>query len=96
MGRRGRGEVVRQIKAKVAQNRDRYTVHAIQEMLDEDVTKEDVRRVLSEGVLVAKLIHDPRGTRYIFRGPDLEGRGVEAVCRLLGDNVRIVTVYRVE
>ena len=66
------------------------------EMADEGITNDDVRRAIIEGSLKARQTRDPRGTRYVFLGPAMDGRQIEVVCRLIPDVVRIVTVYRIE
>lgn len=56
-------------------------------MIDEDVTPEDVRNAILAGSMRARQTGDVRGTRYVFRGPGVDGRMLDVVCRLIPRSV---------
>jgi hypothetical protein len=64
-------------------------------MSDDAFDDVDVSRALLKGLMVAKQTHGARGTRFVFRGPAVDARRMEVVCRIAGGGVRVVTVYRV-
>jgi hypothetical protein len=65
-------------------------------MLDEWITREDVVSAIMAGDLRARQRRGGRGTRYVIRGPGVNERTIEVVCRLLPGKVRIITVYRIK
>jgi len=73
----------------------RLTDHA-EEMDDEEILDADVVTAVLVGKLARKLTDDPRGPRYVMRGPGRDGRAIEVVCRLMRPRIRVLTVYRVE
>ncbi len=96
MTRRSARDVVREIKRKVQEGHYRLTDHALEEMDDEDILDADMLWAIRNGGLRARMTNDPRGARYVLRGTVPDGRELEAVCRLAGGKVRILTVYLVE
>jgi hypothetical protein len=95
MVRRRSSGGVRRLKQLVLTGAYRYTDHAWLELADEEISDLDVHVAIVRGHLSARMTHDIRGTRYIMRGPGVDGRLIEVVCRILGEKIRIVTVYRV-
>ena len=91
-----RSKALKTIKQRVADDFYHYTEHARQEMEDEDLSDADVKIAIRWGHLAARQTKGRRGTRYLVRGRATDGREVEAVCRLVPGEVRIVTVYEVE
>ena len=88
----------RRIRDAVRKGRYEFTLHALEEMDEDDLSESDVRSVLQRGRVMARLAGDPRGGRFVVQGtaghPD---RAVEVVCRFLpSDLLRIITVYRLE
>jgi len=88
----------RRIRDAVRRRRYELTLHALEEMDEDDLTEIDVRRVLSRGRRVVRMVDDPRGVRFVVRGPtDRMGCLAEVVCRFLPSGLlRIITAYRVE
>jgi len=85
----------RRIRQAVLAERYEFTLHALEEMDDDDLTETDVRQSLLDGQVVAKLTADPRGPRLVVRG-ELKARVVEVVVRFLPSGVlRVITVYLV-
>ena len=89
---------IKRIKRAVKEERYQFTMHALEEMDEDDLTEEEVRAVLLRGLLADELTDDPRGVRFVVRGlPPNEDREVEVVCRFLPSGLlRIITVYAVE
>jgi len=85
---------IKRIRRAIRKGRYEYTLHALEEMDDDDLTDRDVRWVLLNGVIEAELTHDPRGTRFVVRGMLRDLMEVEVVCRfLMSGSLRIITVY---
>ena len=96
MGRRIRNRTIALIREQVRSGACLYSLHAFDEMRDEDLLQADVERAVGAGVIVATLTRDDRGTRYAIRGPGLDGRPVGVICRILrSDRIRTVTVFRI-
>lgn len=93
---RHRGSVlVRRIKQCAQDGLLLFSDHARREMNDDDFDQTDVTSALLKGRVMARMTHGSRGTRYVLRGPAADGREMGVVCRIVGDEVRVVTVYRV-
>jgi len=89
---------IRRIRRAIREGRYEFTLHALEEMDEDDITEADVAQVIIAGSLVAKLTDDPRGTRFVVRGtPKDKDFDIEVVCRFLPSALmRIITVYTVE
>jgi hypothetical protein len=89
---------IRRIRGAVRQGRYEFTLHALEEMDEDDLSESDVRSVLRRGHVVARLAEDPRGARFVVRGtPHSSDAAVEVVCRFLPSGLlRIITIYPLE
>lgn len=89
--------IIRKIRQKIL-NRDYYlSSHAEDEMLNDDLERHDVERVVLTGKINRKLVGDIRGTRYRIEGSTKYGRKVRVICRYREDgSLIIITVYIVE
>jgi Domain of unknown function (DUF4258) len=89
---------MRRIRLAVREDRYSYSVHALEEMDDDQLQDSDVYEVVMRGKVVAKLTGDPRGTRFVVRGLAMDKETeVEIVCRFLSSAIlRIITAYAVE
>lgn len=89
---------LKRIRRAVKEDRYQFSIHALEEMDEDDLTEEDVRVVILHGVIVAELTDDPRGVRFVLSGkPANEDKEVEIVCRFLpSGKLRIITAYAVE
>ena len=68
--------------------------HAEEEMLDDDLERNDVENAILKGFIEKRLTHDSRGTRYRIEGPALDGRLIHVICRFrISANLIIITVY---
>jgi hypothetical protein len=89
---------LKRIRRAIRENRYEFTVHALEEMDDDDLDESDVRFAVLHGEISAELTDDPRGIRFVVLGntPD-ETRALEVVCRFLPSSLlRIITVYQIE
>ena len=89
---------LKRIKRKIREGRYEFTVHALEEMDEDDLDEADVRQAVLHGDINAELTDDPRGIRFVVRGmPRNKEREMEVVCRFLPSSLlRIITVYKLE
>lgn len=59
---------LKSIKRKIREGRYEFTVHALEEMDEDDLDESDVRHALLHGEISAELTDDPRGSRCVVRG----------------------------
>jgi hypothetical protein len=68
--------------------------HAEEEMLDDNLDRNDVENAILKGRIEKQLTHDSRGTRYRIKEPCLDGRIIHVICRFREEsNMLIITVY---
>ncbi len=68
--------------------------HAEEEMLDDELERDDVEHAILRGRIQRKLSEDRRGTRYRIAGQAKDGRLIQVICRFKADgNLMIITVY---
>jgi hypothetical protein len=89
---------LKRIRQAVRDDRYQFSLHALEEMDEDDLTEEEVGDVLLHGTLRSELTDDPRGVRFVVGGiPANEDAEIEVVCRFLPTGLlRIITVYAVE
>ena len=89
---------MRRIRSAAREGRYVYSVHALEEMDDDDLLDSDVLEVMMRGNVIAKLTGDQRGPRFILRGFAIDNETqVEVICRFLPSAIlRIITVYAVD
>ncbi len=80
------------------ERRYEFTVHALEEMDEDDLDEADVRQAVLHGDISAELTDDPRGIRFVVRGTTQDkNRAMEVVCRFVPSGLlRIITVYQLE
>ena len=73
------------------------TVHAMEEMAEDDLDILDVEQAVLNGQVVRREKDDPRGMKYVIEGPAADGEtSVGVVGRFLdGERYLIITVYEV-
>ena len=73
------------------------TVHAIEEMAEDDLDILDVEQVVLNGQVVRREKDDPRGTKYVIEGLATDGEtSVGVVGRFQGsERYLIITIYEV-
>ena len=74
------------------------TIHAIEEMAEDDLDIFDIEHAVLHGQVVRKEKRDPKGTKYTIKGPSSDGgKIVGVVGRFHGiDRFLIITVYDVK
>ncbi|HUT03786.1 MAG TPA: DUF4258 domain-containing protein [bacterium] len=79
-------------------DRDYYlSSHAEDEMLADDIDREDIEHAIQRGRIEKRLIRDPRGARYRIEGPAVDGRLMHVICRFHVDHsLIIITAYVLE
>lgn len=88
---------IKRIRRAIREGRYEFTVHALEEMDEDNLDESDVRYGILHGGVYAELTDDPRGLRFVIRGTtNDEGRGLEVVCRFMPSGLlRIITVYQI-
>ena len=74
------------------------SIHALEEMAEDDVLTEDVEKVILTGSIVERQIGRPtRERKYVFIGKDLAGDPVGLVAKIgAAGKAVVITVYREE
>lgn len=85
---------IRRIRQKIIDRAYYLSSHAEEEMLDDELTRDDIENAILNGRIEKKLSEDMRGTRYRIEGPARDGRLIHVICRFNEDaDVIIITVY---
>jgi hypothetical protein len=85
---------IQRIPQKIIDRAYYLSSHAEEEMLDDELTRDDIENAILKGRIEKKLSEDIRGTRYRIKGPARDGRLIRVICRCNDDaDVIIVTVY---
>jgi hypothetical protein len=72
------------------------TVHAMEEMAEDDLDILDVEQALLTGQLTRTEKDDPRGTKYLIEGLAIDGEtSLGVVGRFQGERYLIITIYEV-
>ena len=88
---------IKRIRRAIREGRYEFTVHALEEMDEDDLDELDVRFAILHGDVSSELTDDPRGIRFVVRGTSQsEEREMEVICRFLPSGLlRIITVYEI-
>lgn len=87
-------KVLQRIRQKIV-DRDYYlSVHAEEEMANDNLERSDIEHAILNGMIEKKLTEDIRGTRYRIEGPASNGRMIRVVCRFKEQgSLLIITAY---
>lgn len=85
--------VLRQIRAQAQEENFRITQHAHQEMVEEDITIDEVLEVISSGQILENYPEHRRGACCLLGGSTNNGRNAHVVCTTTGPLLIIITVY---
>jgi hypothetical protein len=86
--------VIQQIRQKIIDRSYYLSSHSEDEMLDDELERDDVEHAILKGRIQKRLSHDIRGTRYRIEGPAPDGRQICVICRFKENgNLIIITVY---
>ncbi|MFN0277432.1 MAG: DUF4258 domain-containing protein [Pyrinomonadaceae bacterium] len=87
---------IQRIRQKIIDRAYYLSSHAEEEMLDDELARDDIENAILKGRVQKKLTEDVRGTRYCVEGPARDGRPMHVICRFNEDaDVIIITVYAV-
>lgn len=88
---------IQRIRQKISERAYYLSSHAEEEMLDDELVRDDVEHAISMGRIEKKLLEDARGARYRIEGPAKDGRLIHVICRFREDaNLVIITVYELK
>lgn len=59
---------IRRIRLALREGRYEFSVHALEEMDEDQLADSDVYKAMMHGKIVNTLTADPRGTRYVLKG----------------------------
>ena len=72
------------IQRAVREKRYEFTIHALEEMDEDELDESDVRYGVLHGEISSELTDDPRGIRFVVLGNTQDqSRSLEVVCRFL-------------
>lgn len=88
----------RRFRSLVRKRQYILTIHALDEMGEEDVLDEDIEHVILKGRIVERQVdRATRERKYVLTGTDLAGEPVGVVLKMgSAGKVVIITVYREE
>ena len=73
--------ILQKIRQRII-DRDYYiSSHAEEEMLDDDLERDDLENAILKGRIEKKMTQDVRGTRYRIEGLTKDGRTIHVICR---------------
>jgi hypothetical protein len=85
---------IQKIRQKIVDRAYYLSSHAEEEMLDDDLERDDVENALFKGRIEKKLSEDVRGVRCRIEGPTRDERLIHVICRFREDSsLLIITVY---
>lgn len=89
----GNREVVLRIRAQAADEALRLTIHAHQQMVEDDYSLDDVLHALRGCRLLEDYPDDRRGPSHLVLGYTASGRPMHVVCAVTAPVLVIITVY---
>jgi hypothetical protein len=88
---------IQQIRQRILDRAYYLSSHAEEEMLDDDLERDDVENAIFKGRIEKKLSEDVRGIRYRVQGPAKDGRLIHVIVRFKEDaHLIVITVYALE
>jgi len=87
--------IIRKIRDKFDKQEYEFAVpHFFEEMVNDDLTIDDIASVIKTGHIQRKLTRDPRGMRYEVVGFTGNGREVAIICRIKSTGkLLLITTY---
>ena len=86
-------KIFNQIRVQVKEENVRITQHAQQEMVEEEITLDEVLDAISEGQILENYPHHRRGACCLVNGFTHKGRPIHIVCTTARPMLIIITVY---
>ena len=87
------GAITNRLREQAATDCLRITVHAHQEMVDEDISMDEIRDVLIRATMVENYPEHKRGSCCLVCGQNSRGRYVHVVCTTSLEIAVIITAY---
>ena len=81
------------IKKRVSSNEYDLSLHAHNERQEEQITIDEIEKVLLRGVIIEQYPNDPRGGSCLVAGR-VSKKPLHVVCGVRGKRLLIITVYR--
>lgn len=85
--------VLNRIRTQLAEENVRVTQHAQQEMVEEDITLDEVFEVIERGHILENYPEHRRGACCLLNGSTRSGRPMHIVCTTGRSALIIITVY---
>ena len=86
--------ILDQIQAAIRNAEYDMTVHAVEEMAEDDLIFADIETAIANGRVRRKYKRDPRGTRYEVVGTTIDDREVAVICRIKSTGkLLLITTY---
>lgn len=87
-------KILLRMRECVRQDKLKLTFHAIDEMIADDLMKEDLEHCILQGEILERQRDELfREYKYRIEGPALTGDYIEVVAKLNEDNTLIITAY---
>lgn len=87
------GALLEQIRAQAVAETIRITQHAQQEMVEEDITLDEVLQTIATGQIVENYPEHRRGACCLLNGHSQQGRSLHIVCTTAQPVLIIITAY---
>ena len=87
------GAILEQVRAQAAAETIRITQHAQQEMVEEDITLDEVLQAIATGQIVENYPEHRRGACCLLSGLTQNGRPLHMVCTTAEPVLIIITAY---
>lgn len=89
--------IIHAIRRKVANKDYEFAIpHFFEEMANDHLSFDDIRRAIETGGIRQKFTRDPRGARYEVVGSARDGRKVAVICRIKSTGkLLFITTYQV-
>lgn len=89
---------LRRFRSLVRERRYILTIHALEEMSEDDVLNKDIEHAILTGKIVERQVdRTTKERKYVLTGPDLAGQPVGVVLKMGSTGKAVVlTVYREE
>ena len=86
--------IIQKIRKSIIDRNYYLSSHAEEEMLDDELERNDIENAILKGAIDKKMTRGIRGTRYRIEGPATDGRLIHVLCRFKESaNLIIITVY---
>ena len=85
--------ILKSIQSQASVQNLRVTLHAQQEMIDENIKIADIYQAIQTGRILENYPEHQRGACCLLNGEDEQGRDIHIVCTTSRDILIIITAY---